>query len=263
MYGGNANLYNMAPSEFAQLLELLQSWQREGEWFIPSVGSDYGKALDQVVVAREHAFPTVMVLPHKFPAVASGVATGLRRLADAYGRPVIAYVKDDGYIEASDLGRLAADGAICAIKYAVVRRDPTDDPFLGEILSRIDKAMVISGIGERPAIDHLTRFGLPGFMSGSVCIAPRLSMELLSALRRGRVDDAQRLRELFLPFEDLRDTYSPLRVLHEGVRLAGICDTGPLLPFLANITEAAQVSAIAKAASELYAADAARGLRAA
>jgi dihydrodipicolinate synthase/N-acetylneuraminate lyase len=251
MYGGNANLYNMSVSEFGVLLELLEALAANGDWMIPSVGSDFGKALDQIAVAKRFAFPTVMALPHRFPATPSGVATGLRRLADAYGKPLIAYVKDDGYIEPKDLHKLAADGAICAIKYAIVRDNPAVDPFLEEVLAGVDRSKVISGIGERPAIDHVTTFRLASFTSGSVCIAPRLSTELKTAIERGDLAEAQRLRALFLPLEDLRDAHSPLRVLHEAVRLAGICETGPLLPYLANITDQPVVAAIGREAIRL------------
>lgn len=255
MYGGNANLYNMGVTEFGQLLEMLSGLATDGDWFIPSVGSDFGKAMDQVAIAKKFPFPTVMVLPNRFPATPAGIAAGYRRIADAYGRPVIAYVKDDGFIEAKDLHKLAKDGVICAVKYAIVRDDPAEDPFLEEVLSGVDRSMVISGIGERPAIDHLTKFGLACFTSGSVCVAPRLSMAVLHAIRQNNLAEAQRLRALFMPLEDLRDGHSPLRVLHEAVRLAGICDTGPMLPFLSNITEPGLVASIGKAASELYAAN--------
>ena len=255
MYGGNANLYNMGVTEFGKLLDMLQELAIDGDWMIPSVGSDFGKAMDQVAVAKSHPFPTVMVLPHRFPATPAGIATGLRKLADAYGKPVIAYVKDDGFIEARDLHRLAKDGAICAVKYAIVRSDPSKDPYLEEVLSGVDKSIVISGIGERPAIDHLTKFGLSCFTSGSVCIAPRLSTALLQAIRQNNLAEAQNLRAQFLALEDLRDAHSPLRVLHEAVRLAGICDTGPMLPFLSNIVEPALVSSIERAAAALHAAN--------
>jgi 4-hydroxy-tetrahydrodipicolinate synthase len=263
MYGGNANLYNMGVSELRTLADLLIRLAREGDWVIPSVGSDYGKARDQLAMLRDYPFPTAMVLPHRFPATPAGVATGYRKLADAYGKPVIAYVKDDGFVEASDLGRLAADGVICAIKYAVVRQNPNDDAFLGAILGCVDRSMVISGIGERPAIDHLTKFGLQAFTSGSVCVAPGLSTALLGAIKRGDLAEAQRLRALFIPLEDLRDKYSPLRVLHEAVRLAGICDTGPMLPFLSNIDDKAVLGAIEAAASRLLAAERSATARAA
>ena len=255
MYGGNANLYNMGVAEFGELLEMLSGLATDGDWMIPSVGSDFGKAMDQVAIAKKYPFPTVMVLPQRFPATPAGIATGYRRLADAYGKPVIAYVKDDGFIEARDLHRLAADGVICAVKYAIVREDNAPDLYLEQVLSGVDRSMVISGIGERPAIYHLTKFNLACFTSGSVCVAPRLSMALLQALRQSNLTEAQRLRELFIPLEDLRDAHSPLRVLHEAIRLAGICESGPMLPFLSNIEEPAVVSSITRAATELFAAN--------
>lgn len=255
MYGGNANLYNMGVSDLHALCDLLIGLARDGDWIIPSVGSDYGKAHDQLRVLRDYPFPTAMVLPHKAQSTPAGVATGVRKLADAYGKPLIAYVKDEGYVEAADMGRLAKDGAICAIKYAIVRQDPSQDAFLGDLVDAVDRNIVISGIGERPAIDHLTKFGLKAFTSGSVCVAPGLSMSLLRAIKRGDMAEAQRLRALFIPLEDQRDAHSPLRVLHDAVRLAGICDTGPMFPYLSNFTDKTILAGIEKAAKELLAAE--------
>jgi 4-hydroxy-tetrahydrodipicolinate synthase len=255
MYGGNANLYNIGVTELRGLAELLLKLARDTDWIIPSVGSDYGKALDQVTMLRELPFPTVMVLPHKAQSTPAGVAIGLRKLADAYGRPVIAYVKDEGYVEAADLGRLVKDGAICAIKYAIVRDEPVNDTFLAELVDCVGRSMVISGIGERPAIDHLTKFGLQAFTSGSVCVAPGLSMALLRAIKRGDLVEARRIRALFIPLEDQRDRHSPLRVLHDAVRLAGISNTGPMQPYLTGFTEPAIIAGIEKAAKELLAAE--------
>lgn len=255
LYGGNANLYHMAPSEFPELLTMLAELAQDGDWMVPSIGSDYGKALDQVAMLKDTPFPTAMSLPQRFPVALDGVATGIRKLADALGRPLIAYVKDDGYIAAADLGRLMDDGAICAVKYAVVRPEPDVDPYLESILEVVDRSHVVSGIGERPAVAHLTRFNLAGFTSGCVCIAPGLSTAILRALKRGDSVEAERLRALFLPLEDLRDAHSPLRVLHEAVRLAGIAETGPLLPFLANISDEAVLAAVADEAGKLLQAD--------
>jgi 4-hydroxy-tetrahydrodipicolinate synthase len=259
MYGGNANLYNMAPSEFMSFVDLIQEIAMASDWIIPSVGSDFGKAQDQLAFLRAYDFPTAMVLPHRFPATPKGVATGLRRLADTFGRPLIAYVKDDGYIDAQDLGSLMADGVICAIKYAVPRPDPAIDSFLHEILACVDVRRIISGIGERPAIAHLCHFGLASFTSGSVCVAPKLSTALLNSLRRRDITVAERIRGLFLPLEDLRDRHSPLRVLHAAVGLAGIAETGPLSPFLSNIEERSVLSLIEKEARRLFEADHAVG----
>jgi dihydrodipicolinate synthase/N-acetylneuraminate lyase len=47
---------------------------------------------------------------------------------------------------------------------------------------------------------------------------------------------------------------SPIRVLHEAVRLAGIADTGPLLPLLSNLPEADHAK-VREAAARLLAED--------
>jgi 4-hydroxy-tetrahydrodipicolinate synthase len=257
LYGGNANLYNMSVSELGTMLDQLEAVAPAGTWLIPSIGPDYGKATDQVALLKGRTQPTAMVLPLNFPITSAGVATGLRRIADLYGRPIIAYVKSADYISPADLAAVARDGAICAIKYAVVRKDPADDPFLAELVQNVDTSMIVSGIGERPAIAHMTRFNLQSFTSGSVCIAPAMSASILRALKAGRVDEAMALRSHFLPLEDLRDGHSPLRVLHAAVAEAGITETGPLLPFLSNIDDQAILAAIRAAATALRDLDAA------
>jgi 4-hydroxy-tetrahydrodipicolinate synthase len=251
MYGGNANLYHVGVTEFGVLCEMLQRLAAADDWMIPSVGSDFGKAMDQVAIAKDRPFPTVMVLPHRFPATTKGIATGLRRLADAYGKAIVAYVKDHDYVDASDLGRLVEDGAVVAVKYGTVRESPAEDAYLAAIVDAVGADRVISGIGERPAITHWTRFGLRAFTSGAVCIAPALSTAILRALQAGDMSAAEALRAHFMPFEDLRDAHSPLRVLHEGVRLAGIAETGPMLPLLSNIDDEAILGDVARAAAAL------------
>jgi dihydrodipicolinate synthase/N-acetylneuraminate lyase len=255
MYGGNANLYNIGVSELRSLSETLIDLARDDDWMIPSIGSDFGKAMDQAAVMRDLPFPTVMVLPHKAQSTPAGVAIGIRKIADAYGKPVIAYVKDEGYVEAADIGKLVKDGAVCAIKYAIVRDEPKNDDFLSELVDCVDRSKIISGIGERPAIDHLTKFGLQAFTSGSVCVAPGLSMALLRAIKGNNLKEAERIRALFIPLEDQRDKHSPLRVLHDAVRLAGISNTGPMQPYLSGFTAPAILGAIEKAAKELWAAE--------
>ncbi|MEX2631921.1 MAG: dihydrodipicolinate synthase family protein [Tistlia sp.] len=256
LYGGNANLYNLGLAGFAELLDLLAEAAAPDSWAIPSVGPDYGRLMDQLPVLCEHErFPTVMVLPLGFPATPEGVATGLRRFAEAYGRPVILYVKNEAYLTAELVGSLEADGLLCAVKYAVVRDDPGEDRLLAGILERVDPAKVVSGIGERPAIAHLRRFGLAGFTSGSVCLAPRSSTALLHALKKGDFAAAEEIRARFLPLEDLRDAISPLRVLHDAVTLSGVADMGPILPMLSNLSEAERAR-VAPAARALAALDA-------
>src|ERR1700690_1452565 len=65
MYGGNANFYHISPSELPVALDLFEELTAEGGWFIPAVGSDYGKALDELKAMRNRPFPTAMLLPHR------------------------------------------------------------------------------------------------------------------------------------------------------------------------------------------------------
>lgn len=256
LYGGNANLYNIGVSEYGRLARMLVDIAGQDSWVIPSIGPDYGKALDQVAVLRDFAFPTAMLLPANFGSTPAGAATGLRHLSDRLGKPLIAYVKAEGYLEPENLAELARDGVICAIKYAIVRPDPGQDAYLSKLVDVVDRALIVSGIGERPVISHILDWKLTGFTSGSVCIAPRLSTAILRALKAGDRETAAALRQKFIALEDRRDAHSPIRVLHEAVTLAGVADMGPMLPLLTNLTDPAILSAVAEAAKALAAADA-------
>jgi len=250
MYGGNANFYHLPLSEYAATLDFIADAAGADTWVIPSAGADYGKLMDQAAILRGRGFPTAMALPFGHPSNDSGVATALRRLAAKLGTPVIAYVKSLGYLEPATLGALARDGVICAIKYAIVREDPAKDPYLDELVRHVDREIIVSGIGERPAIVHLRDFGLKGFTSGSVCVAPRGSMRLLALLKARRYDEAARVREAYLALEDQRDAKGPIRVLHDAVTLAGIADLGPMLPMISNL-EAGERDAVKAAAAAL------------
>jgi dihydrodipicolinate synthase/N-acetylneuraminate lyase len=254
MYGGNANFYHLPVSEYAATLEMVARSVGSDTWVIPSAGADYGKLVDQAAILRDLAFPTAMALPFGKPSNDSGVATALRRFSDRLGKPIVAYVKGTGYIEPATLGALAKDGVLCAIKYAIVREHPSDDPYLADLVEQVDRGLVVSGIGERPAIVHWRDFGLRAFTSGSVCIAPRGSMRLLALLGAGSYDEAAKIRAAYIAFEDQRDALGPIRVLHDGVTLAGIADMGPALPMVSNLT-AAERAKVQPAAQALLAHD--------
>jgi dihydrodipicolinate synthase/N-acetylneuraminate lyase len=254
MYGGNANFYHLPTSEYAATLDFLAEAAGANSWVIPSAGADYGKLMDQAAILRSRSFPTAMALPFGNPSNDSGVATALRRFADKLGKPIIAYVKGLGYIEPATLGKLAKDGVICAIKYAIVREDPKKDAYLDELVQEVSRDIIISGIGERPAIVHLRDFGLKCFTSGSVCVAPNGSMKILALLKAKRWDDAEKIRAAHIPLEDQRDARGPIRVLHDAVTLAGIADMGPMLPMISNL-DASERGAVQFAAAALLAYD--------
>jgi dihydrodipicolinate synthase/N-acetylneuraminate lyase len=257
MYGGNANFYNIAVSEYATLLDMLTAQAGADTWVIPSIGPDYGKAVDQIAILRERSFPTAMMLPAAGIVTDAGAATNIRKHAEKLGKPLIVYIKSDNYIPPATVRALEADGVVAAVKYGTPRASDEAtlrDSFLKELVQNIDPIKIVSGIGERPAIIHLRDFRLQGFTSGSVCIAPRGSMQILKLIKAVRYDEAQALRAYYLPLEDQRDAINPIRTLHEAVTLAGIADMGPILPTLSNI-EAQHIEAVRSAAQALLAWD--------
>ena len=242
LYGGNAFLYHLTLAEYEELLGWMAGFDGD-HWAIPSFGPSYGRAMDQAPLLARHRFRCAMALPCADPRDAAGLETGFREIADAAGLPLILYLKDEPNF-GSDLragldavARLV-DAKICvAIKYAVVRSDPRQDAYLQGLLERVDRRLVISGIGERPAVVHMRDFGLPGFTTGSGCLAPALSNRVWDACARKDWAAADGVRERFLPLEDKRDAWGPARVLHAGLELAGAVRTGPIPPFVSALAE--------------------------
>jgi dihydrodipicolinate synthase/N-acetylneuraminate lyase len=192
LYGGNANFYHLPLSEYDAALGMLSRLASQHTLVVPSAGPTYALLLEQAKAIRRHAFPVVMVLPQRGVTTSVGVADGIREFADAAGVPVIVYVKDDGYIEPEEIAALDREGVVAAVKYAVVRTDTAHDSYLRKLVSMVDTAKIISGIGEQPAIVHTRDFGLGGFTSGCVCVAPRLSQAMLAAVRRRDWYEAER-----------------------------------------------------------------------
>jgi dihydrodipicolinate synthase/N-acetylneuraminate lyase len=246
LYGGNAFLYHLTLAEFEALLDWSNGMD-DNFLMIPSAGPSYGRALDQAPLLRRYSFPTVMLLPCADPRDAAGLERGYRDFAEACGIPLIVYLKDENNFGADKeagldaVARLVRDSVCIGIKYAVVRKNPSEDAYLDGLLKRVDRKHVISGIGERPAIEHMRDFKLPGFTTGSGCVAPAMSRSLFEANVKGDWAEATSLREHFIPLEDLRDAWGPARVLHAAVELAGIAKSGPIAPYMTPIN-AAQIS---------------------
>ena len=234
LYGGNANLYHCGMADYAQMLDVLAEATAASMRVIPAIGPDFGKMMEQARLLRGSGYRTAMVLPMQGFTTSEGVAEGISRFVDTSGIPVTLYLKSESYIDIAALGKLVDEGRIFAVKYAVVREDLLADDYLRALVQRITPARVISGMGERPAIVHLVHFGLASFTTGSGCIAPRASMQLLRALKRREVATAEALHARFLPLEDLRESISLIRVLHDAVTLCGLADMGPQLPLLST-----------------------------
>lgn len=253
LYGGNANLYHCSLADFGLLLDQLAEAAADGTRVIPSIGPDFGKMMDQAKLLRGTGYRTAMLLPMSGFTTPEGVAEGIRRFVDAAGIPITLYLKSEAYIDVDTLGALVDEGRIVAVKYAIVRDDPAQDPYLQRLVQRIPVRQIVSGMGERPALAHMRQFGLASFTTGSGCIAPRACMALFRAAKQGDAK-ADALHARFLPMEDLRESISLIRVLHDAVTLSGIADMGAQLPML-SASPAAAMERIRAEAQALLAYD--------
>jgi dihydrodipicolinate synthase/N-acetylneuraminate lyase len=236
LYGGNAILNHIAISEYAELLTMLRDIAAASSLIIPSVGPAFGMMLDQAKILKEFEFPTAMVLPTRDPSTPLGLATALRRFVEAFGRPAVLYLKQE-VMDVDTIQRLMNDGLLSCIKFAIVRENTADDPYLRRLIDAVGPSLIATGMGEQPAIIHMRDFKLPGFTAGCVCVAPKLSTDMLRAIQSGDYVTAERIRSQFAPLEKLRDTINPVPVLHTAVQLAGIAETGPIIPLISAVDE--------------------------
>ncbi len=238
LYGGNANLYNIAVSEYPRLLDYLAQAAAPNTIVVPSVGPFYGGIIDQAEILKNYEFPTAMLLPTLFPAKPAGVQIAVREFVKRAGIPAVLYIKDENYITPEAAAELVNEGLISWIKYAVVRQDPAQDAYLSKLVTLVDPKIIVSGIGEQPAIIHLRDFGITGYTSGCVCVAPKPTTAMLHAIQAGDYAKAEAIREIYAPLEDLRNAHGPIPVLHHAVALSGVADTGAFLPLLAPLADA-------------------------
>jgi dihydrodipicolinate synthase/N-acetylneuraminate lyase len=259
IYGGNAFLYHITLDDYALLLDWLPGLSND-LWVIPSLGPGFGRALDQAPFIRSSKFPCAMALPCHDPRDAQGLEDGYREIAEAAATRLLLYLKDETSFGSDKergldvIGRLVDEGVCIGIKYAVVREEPAADHYLDGLLKRVDRSFVISGIGERPAVTHLREWRLPGFTTGSGCVAPRLSQQLFASCERGDFDGAEKLRAAFMALEDVRDALGPARVLHAAIEQAGIVRTGKVPPFVSALSED-QLRTLTPVAKQLVAAN--------
>src|SRR5580698_2616905 len=116
LYGGNANLYHVAVSEYRELLDLLAESAGPGTRVIPAIGPDYGKMLDEARILAQTSYRTAMVLPLTGFTTSQGIEDGLSRIAETAGMPLTLYIKSEEYVDVDTLARLVERGTLIAIK---------------------------------------------------------------------------------------------------------------------------------------------------
>jgi len=252
LYGTNALLQHLRPREYAPLLAMLEQIAGPETTVIPSIGPSHGLMMEQVEVLRGTSFPTVHILPPTDAVTAAGFERAVGELTASLGKPVVLAVTEGGVLTPPILRRLVTAGQVSFILYQVEREDPLTDPLLRELVDTVDPRYVVSGLGEQVAIAHLREFGVGGFASGCACVASRLSQCLLEAIHQGEWAEAEEIRGIFRPLEELRRKHQPVSVLHEALTFARIADMGPVPPMLTPVNER-YLSRVREAAQTLLA----------
>lgn len=169
---------------------------------VAGVGHDVATAVRQARHARTAGAHLVMVHQPVHPYVSDdGWVAYHRSVAEAVPElGVVPYVRDP-LLDARLIGRL---GELCpnvvGVKYAV----PDAARFAAVARDAgLERFVWVAGLAELYAPAYWA-MGATGFTSGLVNVAPRLSLELLTALRDGDGRTAMTLWERIRPFEELR-----------------------------------------------------------
>src|SRR5207249_7277183 len=93
LYGGNANFYNIALSEYAGVLDVLEANAAPETWVVPSVGPYFGTMMDQAALLAGRKFPTAMILPTVAVSSPEGVRVAVMKFVERAGIPAVLYVK--------------------------------------------------------------------------------------------------------------------------------------------------------------------------
>jgi len=199
---------------------------------VPGIGPGYGRTLEMGQIARSLGVAGAMVMPIVGPASAHGVEVGMARLARAVQLPLLLYQRRLDIMPVEQVVTLCALDEVVGLKYAV------DD--LGAFTAINDaageRAAMVCGMAEDPALEYL-KAGAVGFSSGMANFAPRTSLAILRKFNAGDGAAAAALREIMVPFEDLRGEraarYSG-SALHAAMERAGLAG-GPVVPFAEDV----------------------------
>jgi 4-hydroxy-tetrahydrodipicolinate synthase len=225
--GNTSEFYSLTPEERRLEVELTVAEVADagGEAeVVVGVGHDPATAVAAAEQARDAGARMVMVHQPVNPYVSqAGWVDYHRAIAEAVpGLGVVPYLRNP-LIEGSALARLGeACPNVIGVKYAVpdaarfaaVARDAGADRFVW-----------VAGLAELYAPAYFA-CGATGFTSGLVNVAPRISVEMLRALRAGDFGAAMEVWESIRAFEDLRaarQSANNVSVVKEALAQLGLC----------------------------------------
>ena len=201
---------------------------------VPGIGPGFGRSMEMAHIVRELGVAGAMVMPVVGPASANGVEEGMRQIAKRAQLPIVLYQRRLDIMPVDQVIGLCSMDEVVGLKYAV------DDL---EAFDRINdgcgtQAAMVCGMAEDPAIEYLAA-GAVGFSSGMANFAPRTSLAILRRFAEGDRSGAEALREVMVPFEDLRGERAALysgSALHAAMRRADLAG-GPVVPFAEDVAD--------------------------
>ncbi len=166
------------------------------------LGGAGGSAKTAISLARNHeanGADGIMVMPpdHIFKHQ-RGVVEYYHRIADAVDVGVVPYVR--GFdVTAEMIAEVTSHENVVGVKWAIA-----DIERFSECVSAADDDVVwVCGMAEPPAPAYYLE-GATGFSAGVTNFEPRLGLALFDALEKGNYERARSIRDLAIPFMNLR-----------------------------------------------------------
>ncbi|MGY0062917.1 dihydrodipicolinate synthase family protein [Streptomyces sp. LZ34] len=222
--GNTGEFYALTLAERRLVTELTVEESGDRAAVLVGVGHDVVTAVEAARHAREAGAGMVMVHQPVHPYVSQdGWVDYHRAVAEAVPElGVVPYLRNP-LIEGSAIARLGeACPNVIGVKYAV----PDAARFAAVARDAgLDRFVWVAGLAELYAPSYWA-VGATGFTSGLVNVAPKVSLDMLGALRAGDYAGAMKVWEQIRPFEDLRAAHQSannVSVVKEALAALGLC----------------------------------------
>ncbi|MFD8379520.1 dihydrodipicolinate synthase family protein [Streptomyces sp. NPDC000941] len=222
--GNTGEFYALTLAERRLVTELTVAETGDRAAVLVGVGHDVATAVEAARHAGEVGAGMVMVHQPVHPYVSQdGWVDYHRAIAEAVPElGVVPYLRNP-LIEGAAIARLGeACPNVIGVKYAV----PDAARFAAVARDAgLDRFVWVAGLAELYAPSYWA-VGATGFTSGLVNVAPKVSLDMLGALRAGDYAGAMKVWEQIRPFEDLRAAHQSannVSVVKEALAALGLC----------------------------------------
>ncbi|WP_408960204.1 dihydrodipicolinate synthase family protein [Natrinema sp. 74] len=218
--------HSLSQSERIAAAEAALEGLPESACVLAGVGGSTAAAQELVREYEQLGVDAMMIMPPDHTYLhEEGLLEYYRELGANTERPLVPYVR--GFDPSVDyLGKLTRLDSVVGIKYAL-----KDSVKLGAGIEAGDDDVVwVNGLAEPFAVAYWAE-GVEGFSAGVSNFRPEIGLELFDALSDEDWDRARELRNICLPYQNLRDEYGEdnelpgavsVPVVKKGLELAGL-----------------------------------------